>query len=134
MQKLKEMLYRFMYGRYGSDEFSRFLLIGGIVLVVIYMLTGIQLFYLMFMITVFYTCFRCYSKNTYKRQQELVAFLDYKKAVLAKINLQKRKWNERKTHRFFSCPNCKTTVRVPKGRGKIEITCPRCHTNFIKKS
>lgn len=134
MQKLKQLLYRFLYGRYGADEFSRFLLILSGVLFVLYLLSGIEIFYLAFMMSIIYNCFRVYSKNTYKRQQELYAYLDFRKKVNSKITLHKRMWNERKTHRFFSCPGCKTVVRVPKGRGKIEITCPKCHNNFIKKS
>ncbi len=55
------------------------------------------------------------------------------RAVVKKNNLKKR-WAQRSTYRFFKCPQCKQTVRVPKGRGKICITCPKCKTEFIKKS
>lgn len=134
MNKFKEFLYRFMYGRYGSDQFSRFLLVVSLVALILNTILGLKIFYYIFMITVIYNCFRVYSRNIYKRQQELNAFLVYKRLAESKLALQKRKWNERHTHRFFNCPVCKTTVRVPKGRGKIEITCPKCKNSFIKKS
>ena len=55
------------------------------------------------------------------------------RAVVKKNNMKKR-WAQRSTYRFYKCPQCKQTVRVPKGRGKICITCPKCKTEFIKKS
>ena len=69
-----------------------------------------------------------------KRYEENQRYLNAKyRAVVKKNNLKKR-WAQRSTYRFFKCPQCKQTVRVPKGRGKICITCPKCKTEFIKKS
>ena len=134
MNKFRQFIYKTMYGRYGVDEFSRFLIKASLVFFVLNLLTGLRIFYYIFMITVIYNCFRVYSKNIYKRQQELSAYYVLKRQADSKLALQKRIWNERHTHKFFNCPKCKTTVRVPKGRGKIEITCPKCHNTFIKKS
>ena len=134
MNKFRQFMYKIMYGRYGVDEFSRFLVKASLVAMVINLITGLRIFYYIFMVMIIYNCFRVYSKNHYKRQQELSAFLVLKRQADNKLALQKRIWNERHTNRFFSCPKCRTTVRVPKGRGKIEITCPKCHNSFIKKS
>ena len=72
--------------------------------------------------------------NVSKRYEENQRYLNAKyRAVVKKNNLKKR-WAQRSTYRFFKCPQCKQTVRVPKGRGKICITCPKCKTEFIKKS
>ena len=38
------------------------------------------------------------------------------------------------SHTFFNCPSCHNRLRVPSGKGKIEITCPRCGTRFSRKS
>ena len=74
------------------------------------------------------------SRNVSKRYEENQRYLNAKyRAVVKKNNLKKR-WAQRSTYRFFKCPQCKQTVRVPKGRGKICITCPKCKTEFIKKS
>ena len=134
MNKFRQYMYRFMYGRYGADEFSRFLLIASLVAMILHVVLRWRILYYIFMGIIIYNCFRMYSKNIYKRQQELAAFRVLKNKFNSKFALQKRKWNERHTHRFFSCPECRTTVRVPKGRGKIEITCPKCKKSFIKKS
>ena len=75
-----------------------------------------------------------YSKNIYKRQQELAAFRVLKNKFNSKFALQKRKWNERHTHRFFSCPECRTTVRVPKGRGKLKSPVLNAKNRLLKKA
>ena len=81
-----------------------------------------------------YSYFRILSRNVSKRYEENQRYLNAKyRAVVKKNNLKKR-WAQRSTYRFFKCPQCKQTVRVPKGRGKICITCPKCKTEFIKKS
>ena len=134
LEKLRSVMYRLFYGRYGTDQLSRFLLFGSLGLFVLNMLTGLRIFYSFAIVFMFFNIFRSYSKNFEKRRRELDVYLFYKHKIDSKFALQKRFWKERKTHRFFSCPNCKTVVRVPKGRGKIEITCPKCKNNFIKKS
>ena len=134
LQKLRSTMYRLSYGRYGNDEFSRFLLFGGLGLWVVSLITRIRIFYTFAVIMLFYNIFRIYSKNFAARRKELDTFLFYKHKFDSKFALQKRMWNERHTHKFFKCPKCKTVVRLPKGKGKIEITCPKCKTDFIKKT
>ena len=134
MQKFRNAIYKFSYGIHGSDQFSKFLLYGGLALFLVYVITGLRILYTLSLIMLIYNCFRILSKNHTKRYQENQAFLFYKGKVDAKFALQKRKWNERKTHVFYKCPKCKMVMRLPKGRGKIEITCPKCKNNFIKKT
>lgn len=76
---------------------------------------------------IIYSYFRVFSKKLDKRQTENAAFM-------SKINPLKQRWQQRKTHRFYVCPKCKTTLRVPKGKGKINITCRCCGEKFIKKT
>ena len=71
-----------------------------------------------------------YSKMYAQNQK----FLTWRYRMVAKWSKWKERFAQRKTHRFYKCPNCKQKVRVPKGRGKIAITCPKCRTEFIKKS
>lgn len=134
MQKFRNTLYKIMYGRYGSDEFSKFLLIFSIILFFVSSLFDSKVIYVIAMLLAIYNIFRCYSKDFAKRRQERDLYIFYKNKFASKTSLQRRKWRERKTHSFFACPNCGTIVRVPKGRGKIEITCPKCNTSFIKKT
>ena len=134
MQKLRNAMYKISYGRYGTDEFSKFLLYGGLGVFAVYLITGINIFYFAAMLFLVYNVFRSYSKNFESRRKERDIYLFYRSKANAKLALQKRKWNERHTHCFFKCPCCKTVVRVPKGKGKIEISCPKCNNKFIKKT
>ena len=134
LQKLRSTMYRLSYGRYGTDHLSKFLMWSGLALFGLYFIIGIRLFYTLAILMMFFNIYRSYSKNFAQRRKELDAFLVYKQKFDSKFALQKRMWRERNTHRFFKCPSCKTVVRLPKGKGKIEITCPKCKTTFIKRT
>ena len=77
---------------------------------------------------------RMFSKNTAARYKENVAYLKVKNRIVSYFTGIRRRIRESKTHRFYKCPACKTTARVPKGKGKIRITCPKCGNTFIRKS
>ncbi len=126
MIDMKEKMYRFMQGRYGNDNLNRFLMVATIVLWVISMFTT-PILYSLGLIGLILVYFRMLSKNIYKRAAENRAYLKYENRV-------KAFWNQRKTHHIYKCPSCKQKIRVPKGKGKIEITCPKCRHTFIKKS
>ena len=124
--KLKMGLVRFMSGRYGTDKLNSVLLWTGLILCLVSMFVPVgwanlvlSLLAQVFMVV---ALLRCFSRNTYKRYQENRRFL---------FMLQKLKDRE---HRYFSCPKCRQSVRVPKGKGKISITCPKCRERFIKKT
>ena len=120
MNKFQNALYRFMSGRYGSDQLNNFLLIFALILLIL------NLF-------VIRNIFRTYSRNIYKRRAENDKFLSLIQPVKKRINIIKSNKND-KMHKYFLCPNCKQTVRVPRGRGQITITCPKCKQKFDKKS
>ena len=85
-------------------------------------------------IAVIYAYFRIFSKNIYKRAAENQAFMKKTAGIRSWFYKQKSMMAQRKTHRIFKCPTCKQKIRVPKGKGRIEIRCPKCSTKFIKKS
>lgn len=130
---MKEKLYRFMQGRYGNDQFNQFLLIASVISIVLSFF-GSSVFYPVALVILGYTYFRMFSKNTYKRSEENRKYLQ----VTAKMRLRIQKWKnemqQRKTHHIYKCPSCKQKIRVPKGKGRIEIKCPKCQNRFIKKS
>ena len=137
---MKEKLARFMQGRYGNDQLNRFLIKLFFIEFIIYFLIskvsrelGTVMYYLAFA-TVIYTYYRIFSKNIYKRASENQVFLNKTANIRSKINSQKSMMKQRKTHRIYKCPTCKQKVRVPKGKGKISIHCPKCNTSFIKRS
>lgn len=123
-----------MTGRYGYDAFSKFLLIVSLVGFALSMVTGIRLFYLIAVASLFYSYFRLFSKNIYARQAELRKYFSVKGKVMQKFNLRKKMWSERKAYKYFKCPKCKSVWRYPKGIGKIEITCKNCKNKMIKRT
>lgn len=133
MTKVREKIYRFMQGRYGSDGLNRFLLVLALVLMILSML-GVPFSYLLGIVSMVYAYFRMFSRNIYKRQAENAVYLKYEYKVKQKIATWKRDMKQRKTHHIYKCPSCKQKIRIPRGRGKIEIRCPKCSRTFIKRS
>ena len=134
LNKLIFSINEFMYGRYKGDELNRFLTIVYLIIWVISFfpyLRFLQLINTLIFILIFY---RAFSKNIYARQKELNSYLKIKNKIKSQINFTKQKHKNRKTHLYFKCSNCKSNLRVPKGKGKIEITCPKCNTTMIKHS
>lgn len=122
-----------MYGRNGVDSFNRLLLITALVVNLISSLADSWLLSLLGSGILAYCIFRTLSKNLYKRQSENAKYLNVRNKLLRDKNTRKKMWDERKTHKYFKC-KCGTRLRVPKGKGKIEITCPKCKTKMIKRT
>lgn len=125
---------RMMYGRYGSDELNLFLLI---VCMVLLLLSGIpHLFFLslLSMAILVWTVFRTYSRKLDKRRREAEVYFGIKRKIKNFFALRKNKWRDRKTHCYFKCKNCRAVLRVPKGKGEIDITCPKCGKITVKKT
>lgn len=124
----------FMYGRYGYDELSKTMSIMSIICLIMAIFPNLQFLSLIGLVLWVWVIFRCYSKNLSKRQREREAYLRFTGGIKGWFNLKKRAWSERKTHCYFKCEQCKKTLRVPKGKGKIKITCPECRREIIKKT
>lgn len=134
-QRFNQSLRRFMYGRYGTDQLNLFLLCLAVGLSLInsilsaifrsstaYMLGVNPILYLSMLGVLGYSIYRSLSRNIYARQKENRGFMQF--------------WNrlrDRK-NRYFRCPKCRQLVRVPKGKGKINIRCPKCGEKFIRKT
>ena len=117
---MREKIQRFMIGRYGADELAKAQSIAALVLLAIALMI--------------YSTWRMFSKNISARYAENQKYLNYRYQMAVKWNRFKKHLAQRKNYRFYKCPQCKQKVRVPKGRGKICITCPKCRTEFVKKS
>lgn len=131
---MKEKIIRFMQGRYGEDEFNRFMNTLAIVLFFISILFDISFLWYVALILITIVFVRMFSRNIPKRYAENQKFLTTSAPLRRWLQLKKKHMKERKTHRFFTCPSCKQKVRVPKGKGMIQITCPKCRTQFQKRS
>lgn len=133
-QKMKIGFQRFMQGRNGMDELGQALNICILVLLVISIFSRGAIFYILALALMIYMYFRVFSKNTPKRYAENQKFRNFRYDAVVKWNNKKKEWQQRKIYRFFRCPMCRQKVRVPKGRGKICITCPKCKAEFVKRS
>ena len=122
LQRFKQSLARFMYGRYGPDELNTALLIFGAVLAVAGMLFSLPLLTVLSYAPLGWLLFRMFSRNLNRRRLENQKYLQF-------FARQKDR-----ASRYYSCPRCRQTVRVPRGRGKINIHCPKCGNQFIKKT
>ena len=123
-----------MQGRNGVDDLSKAINVIIIVLLVISIFTGWPIVSYIALALIIYMYFRIFSKNIPKRYAENQKYRNFRYDLTIKINNKKKEWAQRKVYRFFRCPMCKQKVRVPKGRGKICITCPKCRTEFVKRS
>ncbi len=119
-------LRHFMAGRYGPDKLTSCLLWTSVILMVIGLLIPSAAVKLVLMFVYYvlwgWSIFRMLSRNTYKRYQENRRFL-----------LLVDRFKDR-DHRYFDCPKCRQSVRVPRKKGKIAITCPKCKEKFIRKT
>ncbi|MCQ2419372.1 MAG: hypothetical protein MJ085_06250 [Clostridia bacterium] len=137
MFRFREAFRRYMFGRYGNDKLNMFLLLlVGIMLLTSVILSSVVRFFPMLIglrwacycvellsLALFgYALFRVLSRNIAARQRENRAYLRFRSRL------------SDREHRYYACPKCNQTVRVPKGRGKIRIKCPSCAEQFIKKT
>ena len=134
LQQLMARIQQFMVGRYGSDQFTLFLTISGLVCSLLSNFKHLGFLYLISIALISYGIFRTLSRNYEKRRKELNWYLRWSEKPKAYIKLLISQFRDRKTHRYYRCKSCKTVMRVPKGRGKIEITCPKCRMKTIKKT
>lgn len=127
-------LRNFMNGRYGVDRLSFALVILSFVLVLILRFVPVPYLPLAGYIPLVYAGFRIVSKKLSARRHENDIFERYYFPVAHKIKTWFERLKQSQTHKFYRCPQCRQQLRVPRGRGKIEITCPKCRNAFIKKT
>ena len=134
LNNLKMKFTRFMQGRNGVDQLSQFLNIVVIVLFVLSLFIKWKPIYWLAIALLVYMYFRIFSRNIPKRSVENQKFCNMRYDFAIKKNNWKKEWEQRKIYSFFRCPMCHQKVRVPKGRGKICITCPKCRQEFVRRS
>ncbi|MDE6889274.1 MAG: hypothetical protein K2P45_11640 [Eubacterium sp.] len=134
MNGFRQRMTKFMYGRYGNDQLSRLYLGLALACLVMNLFTDLTAFYLAGIALLIYGIYRSFSKDIARMSAQNQKYLNWRYQRLVKFNNTKKHWAQRKEYRFYQCPGCRQKVRVPRGRGKIAITCPKCHAEFIKKS
>lgn len=129
MKKIRE----FFMNRYGMDSLNRALMVLYIIFLIISLITRQDVFMYISLGIVVYQVYRALSRNFTARTKENQVFIKFWNPIKRKYYSIKKKITD-KTHRYFKCPKCKTEIRVPKNKGKIRITCPKCSEQFIKNT
>lgn len=136
--RVSSAMARFMYGRNGPDQLNSALLLLYLVLAVLQAFFGgkaavrlvLEILAFALAVLIFY---RMLSRNLTRRRAENARFLNWWQPVRNRIAAARRR-SQDKDHKYFTCKSCKTICRVPVGKGKIEITCPKCGGKIIGKS
>ena len=131
---MKQKLQHFMMGRYGADQLGQLLMGSSVVLLLLSMLFRVDIFYILALGIMGYEYYRMMSRKIGQRQAENQKFLNWRYRLAVKWNREREHFRQRKTCRFYRCPSCRQKVRVPRGKGKICITCPSWKTEFVGKS
>ncbi len=131
---IRNWLRNFMIGRYGPDQLNMAMLIVSLVFYLLGGITRIGWLNLIGLFILIMTFIRMLSRNIAKRRAENDRFLRFWWPLRQKIKFQISKFRENKSYKFFKCPACHNVLRVPRGKGKIKITCPKCGERFSGKS
>ncbi len=128
--RLKQYIYRFMYGRNGADALAKGLLLAYFVLWAVNIAFGSLWAYILMQAVLVYVVFRMFSRDLPRRQKENADFLAFLSHFRVDFAYQKRKWQDRKTACYRTCPHCKARIKLPNKKGKHTVECPRCHKDF----
>jgi DNA-directed RNA polymerase subunit RPC12/RpoP len=131
---LSSRLAQALYGRNGFDNLARTCYTTAFILMVINIFADSVAVYLIWVALLFYATFRIFSKNVPKRYAENQKFMSMTKVPRSYLNLVKLQIRDRETSRYYICGKCHQQIRVPKGKGRIEIRCPKCGERFIRKT
>lgn len=137
---MKEKLYRFMAGRNGSDNLARACSITSLVLMVLYLILGKNstwlgsAVYALAITGLVYSWFRIFSRNLSRRRIENEKYMRFISRIKSKFIIFKTRFAQRRQYRFFTCASCRAVLRVPKGKGRVKITCKKCGNVFWGKT
>ena len=126
-----------MADRNGNDQLNIFLLIVDLILMLLSSIFSKSIGGVLYPIVIallVYVYFRMFSRNVYKRREENGKYMRLKYKAAAEFRLFKERWIQRKDYKFFTCPSCRASLRVPRHRGKIKIVCRKCGTSFFGKT
>lgn len=132
-------------GRHGGDAFSAALLVLYCILLLFSGIFKVALLFFAALAVLVWCIWRMLSRNLVQRQKENAWFLSWwrpiwswMRGISARFHSAQEyatmKSRDRNVYRYYKCPKCKNKLRVPKGKGKVAITCPVCHTEFKKRT
>ena len=131
---MKEKFNRFMAGRYGADELARVMMFAAVALMLLNLFLRLEILNIVVVALIVIIYLRMFSKNIQKRYEENCKYYALKQKALGFFSKQKNTAQDLKTNHIWKCPSCGQKIRIPRGRGKIIVTCPKCRHEFTKKS
>ncbi len=136
--KFRNFLGRLMAGRLGTDPLNRFLSLFTVVMLLVSMLLSRRaigsLAWTLGLVSMVLMLFRSFSRNLEKRYRENQAYERLSRKLTDSLRGYRNRFRQRKDYRFFRCPSCRSWLRVPRGKGKVNITCRQCGQRFTKKT
>lgn len=129
-----KFLKKFMIGRNGTDQLSLSLIILSLILIVLHKLLKVNLFYYISLLNIIFAYFRIFSKNLSVRQEENEKFLKLSYPIRKKVKIFINRLADLKDYKYFKCSACNQTIRVPRKKGKVAITCPKCKNKMIRRT
>lgn len=131
---MKEKFYHFMQGRYGMDGLSFFLIGTAFALAVVDTFTRTHILNLFSWALLIFAYTRIFSRNHSRCIRQNMWFYEHTKGVREFFQKERNRMKTRKTHHIYICRNCGQKIRIPRGKGKIIVTCPKCRSEFAKRS
>lgn len=131
---MRERFNKFMAGRYGIDRFTNFLVISSLILMIISRLIRLAIFQFIGLGMILFGYYRVFSKKIKDRQEENEVYLYRLGKIKSKFRKSKNKIKGLKDYKYFKCDNCKQEIRVPRKKGRVKITCPKCKKEMYKRT
>ncbi|KXB69512.1 MULTISPECIES: zinc ribbon domain-containing protein [Peptoniphilus] len=131
---IKEKFRQFMVGRYGQDQLGRFITFLALVILLVNLFFKRASLPSLALVLIIYSYYRIFSRDINARYRENQKFLDAVGPLRRTIFTSKTRYNNRKTYKYIKCPTCKLKMKVPRGKGKIRVTCKSCGNKFIINS
>lgn len=134
MRNWRDRINEFMVGRYGEDALSRFLLVAALILLLLNFFVQMPAFGIFAGLILVWVYYRMLSKDTGRRAEENEKYLQLRDKVTGFFRGKGSSSSAADGYRIYRCPKCGQKIRIPKGHGMVEITCPRCRTRFRKRT
>ena len=131
---MRERFERLMAGRYGTDQLSQFLLGAGVVIMIINLFLRLPFLNALVLADFVWIYVRMFSRNFARQSAQNARFLNLKSRFLSNFRDIPGTVRQMRTYHIYRCPQCRQKIRIPRGRGRICITCPKCRHEFIRKS
>ena len=131
---IRNFLRKFMIGRYGPDHLNIAMIIFSLALSLTHTVTGFSPVLYVSYVIIALAFFRMLSRNITRRRRENDKFIRYWWPIRTKFVRFFSRFRDGKAYKYFKCPSCSNTLRVPRGKGKLQITCPKCGERFLKKT